>query len=158
MATISIELSDKEVQSLAEMSAMVLTMLGQVSEELPKQKVEAWHGLCVELLKAARSVPSIARQMELSPDCGYWFFRRAYVDEAFYSDVLDEFRDGVFWEELVARTSQQVLEEMYGRQAVEMMSEQERQAKCASFERALWNEVTRHGISRMLFLMPPKES
>lgn len=158
MSKVSIELSDKEIRHLAEMSAMVLTMLGQISEQLPKQKVEAWHSLCVELLKAARCVPSIARHLEMSPDCGYWFFRRDYVEEAFYSDVLDEYRDAVFWEELVARASQQVLEEMCGRDAVEMMSEQERQSRCASFEKALWNEVMRHGISRMLFLMPPQES
>lgn len=158
MGKVSLELSDNEVQNLAEMSAMVLSMLGQISEGLPKQKVEEWHGLCVELLRAAHCVPSIAREMEMSPDCGYWFFRRAYVDEAFYSDVLDEYRDSVFWEELVARASQQVLEEMCGREAVEMMSESERQAKCSSFEKALWNEVTRHGIARMLFLMSPQES
>ncbi len=158
MGTVSIELSDEEVQRLAEMSAMVLTMLGAVAEDLPRAKVEAWQNLCVELLKAARCVPSVARQMEMPPDCGYWFFRRSYVDEAFYSDVLDEYRDSVFWEELVARISQQTLEEIEGREAVELMSEQERQARCSSFEKALWQEVSRYGISRLLFLMPPHES
>lgn len=158
MGTVSIELSDAEVQNLAEMSAMVLSMLGQVAEDLPRQQVDAWHNLCVELLSAARRVPSIARQMEMTPDCGYWFFRRSYVEEAFYSDFLDEYRDAVFWEELVVRVSQQVLEEMLGREAVESMTEQEREARCSSLEKALWKEVSRHGLSRMMFLMPPQES
>lgn len=158
MSKVNIELTEEEMRNLAEMSAAVLALLGQVMQDMPSVKTNAWQRLCVDLLKAARGVPSIAPDMEMNPDCGYWYFRRNYVDEAYFSDLLDEYRDSVFWEELVLRAAQQSLEETMGRSAVEAMSEEERRQRSSSMEKALWNEVTRHGIERMIFLLPSNEA
>ena len=96
--------------------------------------------------------------MELNPDCGYWFFKRPYVEEAFYSDVLDEYRDAAFWEELVARLVNRSLVEYYGQEEVEGMSQEERARLSASMEKCLWNEVTRYGVDRLLFMLSPEDS
>jgi len=158
MAKLDVELTESEMQHLAEICAMTLSMLGQVMPDLQDPRADAWQRLCVSLLKAARGVPSIGRNMELNPDCGYWFFKRPYVDRAFYSDVLDEYRDSTFWSELVSRVADQSLEESLGTEAVERMEAEERDARVSSLEKALWNEVTRHGIERMLFMLPDNES
>lgn len=158
MSKVTLELTEGEMRDLAEMSAVVLAMLGQVMQDMPAARSNAWQRLCVELLKAARGVPSIASDMEMNPECGYWYFRRPYVEEAYFSDLLDEFRDSVFWEELVLRTAQQSLEETLGREAVEAMSEDERRRRTSSMEKALWNEVTRHGIDRMLFMLSDSDT
>lgn len=158
MAKLDIELTEQEMLHLAEMSAMVLSMLGQVMPEMHDARAEAWQRLCVSLLKAARGVPSIGRHMELNPDLGYWFFKRPYVDNSFYSDVLDEYRDATFWAELIGRMAEQSLEESLGAEQVEQMSEEERISRVSSLEKALWNEVSHHGIERMMFMLPPQES
>lgn len=158
MAKLDIELSEAEMQHLAEMCAMVLSMLGQVMPDMHDSRTEAWQRLCISLLKAAREVPSIGCHMELNPDCGYWFFKRPYVDSAFYSDVLDEYRDSTFWSELVSRMAEQSLEENLGLEKVEQMDDGERAARVSSLEKSLWNEVSRHGIDRLLFLLPDQES
>lgn len=143
---------------MAEMSAMVLSILGQPMPDLSPSRVEAWQKLCVSLLKSARGVPAIGREMELNPDCGYWFFKRPYIDKAFYSDVLDEFRDSTFWAELVSRVAEQSLEENLGPDGVSSLSEEERDARTSSLEQALWNEVSKHGLDRMVFMLPSNES
>lgn len=158
MPKITLELTEAEMRRLAEVSAMSLTLLGQAMPDTRDARADAWHRLLVSLLKAARTVPAIARDMELNPDCGYWFFKRAYVDGAFYSDVLDEYRDSVFWEELVGRMATQCLVENYGHEAVERMSPEERAEKISAQEKALWHEVTRHGLDRLLFMLPGEES
>ncbi len=158
MAKQGLELTETQMRHMAEMSAMVLSMLAQVQPELKDARCEAWQKLCVHLLSAARRVPSIARDMELNPDCGYWFFKRPYIDSAFYSDVLDEYRDSTFWSELVARVAEQSLVENLGQERADSLGEEERIARLSSLEKALWNEVSRHGIDRMMFLLPGNES
>lgn len=158
MGKVQIELTEQEMRDLAEVCAMSLTILGQAMPDGRNPKADAWTRLLSGLLKAGRSVPAIARDMELSPDCGYWFFKRPYVDRAFYSDVLDEYRDSTFWEELVTRMSTRSLVESLGEERVSLMPEEERAAAVSSMEKALWDEVTRHGIDRLLFMLPGEES
>lgn len=158
MVKLNVELTENEVQYLAEMCAMVLSMLGQISPEIQDPRMVAWQRLCVSLLKSARGVPSIGRHMELNPDCGYWFFKRGYVDAAFYSDVLDEYRDSTFWAELVSRVAEQSLEETYGIERVDQMDPEERSEYVSSLEKSLWKEVAHHGIERLLFMLPENES
>ncbi len=146
------------MRNLCEICAMTLTVLGQAMPDGRNPRADAWHKLSVELIKAGRNVPSIARDMELNPDCGYWFFKRPYVEEAFYSDVLDEYRDAAFWEELVARLVNRSLVEYYGQEEVEGMSQEERARLSASMEKCLWNEVTRYGVDRLLFMLSPEDS
>ncbi len=158
MGKLTLDLSEGEMRDLAEMGALVLSMLGQVQADMKDSRVEAWQHLCVALLRAARGVPSIGKDMELNPDCGYWFFKRPYIDDAFYSDVLDEYRDSAFWAELVTRVAEQSLIENLGQERADSLSDEERAQRLSSLEKALWNEVTRHGIDRMMFMLPGNES
>ena len=158
MSKADLDLSEADMLNLAEMSAMVLSMLGQAMPDSDAPKAPAWQRLCISILKSARKLPSIARHMELNPDCGYWFFKRPYVENAFYSDVLDEYRDAAFWEELVARLANRSLVEYYGQDAVESMSPDERASHAAAMEKSLWNEVTRYGVDRLLFMLAPEDS
>ena len=158
MGKVTLELSEPEMRDLAEVCAMALTMLGQAMPEGRNPRADAWHKLLVEIIKAGRTVPGIARDMELNPDCGYWFFKRSYVDQAFYSDVIDEYRDASFWEELVARLAGRTLVECYGQDAVDAMSPEERSTYVSEMEKTLWKEVSRYGVDRLMFMLAPEES
>ncbi len=146
------------MRDLAEVCAMALTVLGQAMPEGRNPRADAWQKLLIEIVKAGRTVPGIARDMELNPDCGYWFFKRPYVEQAFYSDVLDEYRDAAFWEELVTRLSTRALVEYYGQEAVESLTPEERASRVAAMEKSLWAEVSRYGVDRLMFMMTPEES
>lgn len=158
MGKVTLELTEPEMRDLAEVCAMALTVLGQAMPEGRNPRADAWQKLLIEIVKAGRTVPGIARDMELNPDCGYWFFKRPYVEQAFYSDVLDEYRDAAFWEELVTRLSTRALVEYYGQEAVESLTPEERASRVAAMEKSLWAEVSRYGVDRLMFMMPPEES
>lgn len=158
MGKVTIELTEPEMRNLAEVCAMALTVLGQAMPEGRNPRADAWQKLLIELIKAGRSVPGIARDMELNPDCGYWFFKRPYVENAFYSDVLDEYRDATFWEELVTRLATRALVEYYGQEAVESLEPEERASRVAAMEKSLWAEVSRYGVDRLMFMLAPEES
>lgn len=157
MSKQDLELSEADLRHMAEMSAMVLSMLGQMQADLDDPRVQAWHRLCVSILKTAHHVPSIGKDMELNPDCGYWFFKRPYVDEAFYSELLEDYRDSAFWAELVNRMAEQSLVENLGDEYASMLTDAERATRVSSLEKALWKEVNTHGLDRLLFMLPPEE-
>lgn len=158
MGRVTLELTESEMRNLAEICAMSLTVLGQAMPDGRNPRADAWQKLLVELIKAGRTVPSIARDMELNPDCGYWFFKRPYIENAFYSDVLDEYRDSTFWEELVTRLATRSLAEVYGQEAVESMSPEERSSLVSAMEKTLWQEVSHYGVDRLMFLLAPEDS
>ena len=158
MSKVTLELTAQEMRDLAEVCAMALTMLGQAMPEGRNPRAYAWHKLLVELVKAGRTVPAIARDMELNPDCGYWFFKRPYIENAFYSDVLDEYRDASFWEELVTRLANRALSDCYGQETVESMTPDERAAHVAAMEKTLWSEVSHYGVDRLMFMLAPEDS
>ncbi|MBO5683560.1 MAG: hypothetical protein J6R92_01300 [Akkermansia sp.] len=158
MGKVTLELTENEMRDLAEVCAMSLTLLGQAMPDGRNPRADRWHKLLVDLVKAGRTVPGIARDMELNPDCGYWFFKRPYIEDAFYSDVLDEYRDAVFWEELVARLAGRTLVEYYGQDSVDEMSPEERASHTEAMTKSLWNEVTHHGLDRLMFMLGPEES
>lgn len=158
MGKVTLELTETEMRDLAEVCAMALTVLGQAMPDGRNPRADAWQKLLIEIIKAGRTVPGIARDMELNPDCGYWFFKRPYIDRAFYSDVLDEYRDAAFWEELVSRLSGRALAEYYGQEALENMTPEERAARSSAMEKTLWNEVTHYGVDRLMFMLAPEES
>ena len=140
MATYHIELTEEQMRQLAEMSAMSLTILGQAMPDASDKRVDDWQRLCVHLLDSARQIPSLRRDMELKPDCPYWFFKRSYINDAFYADVIDEYRDTTFWAELVSRISEQTLQESLGPQRADALSDEDRTAMTSSLEQALWQE------------------
>lgn len=152
-----LEFSESDLRHLAEMSAMVLSMLGQMQADTDDPRIQAWQRVCVSVLKSAHLVPSIGKDMELNPDCGYWFFKRPYVDDAFYSELLEDYRDSAFWSELVSRMAEQSLVENLGDEHASLLTESERAARVSSLEKALWKEVNTHGLERLLFMLPPEE-
>ena len=157
MSRYTFSLNEEEMRDLAEMGAMVLSALGRAMPDLRNPRAVAWQQLCVRLMEKARSVPSLQRDMEMNPDCGHWFFKRAYLEESFCAELLDELSDHSFWEELVTRMADQSLRDHVGETGLEQMDAEERERLLSSMETALWNEVRKRGIDRLAFLLPPEE-
>lgn len=152
------QFNDSEMRDLAEMSALVLEMLATAVPDGGDKQAERWKKLCVKMLDSAHSIPSIGEDMEMNPEGGYWYFKRPYLETAFFEDCIDEYRDSVFWSELVTRMAEQSLMEAIGEDAVNSLSDDERAERCSAMEKALWNECIHHGIDRLMFMLPSTES
>lgn len=154
----TIELTKEELRRLTEMAAFTLTALGMDKNEVDVRKINEWKKLGVKLMDIARKDPDLSKDMELQHDLGYWFFKPKYVEKAFYSDLLDEMRDTIFWEELVYRMAEHTLMLTLPESEAEKLSDEERHSRIAALEHALLTEVTQHGIDRLVFLAPEPEN
>lgn len=146
------------MRQLAEMSAFVISLLAMAKTDASDAGVIAWQKLAARLLNSAAKVPDIGRNMLRHPDLRHSFFNAAYVEEAFYTSLLDEVRDSLFWSELVANMASNTLERATPPDELEKLSDEERQARVSALENAVWREVTRHGIDRLMFLLPEEAS
>lgn len=158
MATDSFQLNEKELRALAEMCAMSLDLLFAATPEGREKDARLWRDLCARVLEAAHAVPSIAADMERYPDGDTWIFKRPYRENGFFEEVIDEYRDSCFWGELVMRMAERALAESIGEEAMERLSDEERRARTSAMEKALWQECSKHGIDRLVFMLPASES
>lgn len=146
------------MRQLAEMMAYVLTQLSMVRPDIHDARAEDWQRLSASILKAAHKVPSIAADMERQPELGHWFFSPSYINRAFFTGLMDEVRDALFWAELVGRMAEHTLEHALPPDVLENMSDEERQIRTSSLESALWHEVTHHGLDRLIFMLPEEDA
>ena len=158
MKKITLEFSEDDLRQLAEMMAYLLTQLSMVKSDLSDNRADTWQRLSASILKTAHSVPSIGRDMEMHPELRHFFFTPSYVNRAFFTEVLEEVRDALFWSELVGRMAEHTLEHALPPDVVETMSDEERAARTSSLESALWHEVTHHGLDRLIFMLPEGDS
>lgn len=154
---ITLEFTEEEMRRLAEMSATMLSLMLLDTADEDAQNLSDWRWLTAKLLNAAHKVPDIALDMEIHPELGHWYFSQDYVEDAFYSKLLNEVRDTVFWEELVMRMAEHTMETTIPATKLKRMSENEQSASLASLEQALWHEVTNHGLDRLMFVVPETE-
>ena len=80
-----------------------------------------------------------------------------YQDGSFYQQCYDEFRNEVFWEELVIRLADRDLARAVGMEAWTKMSEEDRRAQTQNLEKRYWEEFSKNGIDRVAVIFPPGE-
>lgn len=155
MKKISLELTENELQSLAEMAAFALTLQGIVkTEEHTAKSPLSWQRIAGAILDKAHTLPRLSGDMVMHPELRHWFFTHEYADKAYYMQLIDDLRDSIFWVELVQRMAEQTLLQSLSAEEYDGLSETERNTRISSLEEALWAEVTRHGIERLIFLLP----
>jgi hypothetical protein len=80
-----------------------------------------------------------------------------YQDGSFYQQCYDEFRNEVFWEELVIRLADRDLARAIGMPAWTKLTEEERRAQTQDIEKRYWEEFSKNGIERVAVIFPPGE-
>ncbi len=152
-----IELSEQELQTLAEMAGFCLVALSMVKNEVDDVHVNAWQLMCQLIFEKADKVPWLAKRMEKFPGLEHPFFTEEYTDSAFFAVVLDQLREILFWDELVARMADQTLLRALGEKKYNKLTDEARQRRAASLEKVLWDEVINHGLEHLSFILPPEE-
>ena len=153
MKAVSIQFSEKELRTLAEMMAFVLSLMA-LSKQDDDPDSEAWHRLGSSILRTARGVPSIGKDMEINSELRHWFFKPEYTRQSFYAMLMDDVRDSLFWSELVERMADHTLMNATPPELLAELTEDERHDRVAALESALWYEVSHHGIDRLIFMLP----
>lgn len=158
MSKLSLSLDHEEMKDLAEMSALVLSMLAVSVPDGGALQAQRWRLLVAKVFENAHKVPELAEHIELNPDCNAWYFKRKYIEEAFYEDCLDEYRDTIFWTELVSRLTERDVTDQLGGEIAEQLPEEAKTQITETLEKSYWHECMTHGVERLHFILPPNEA
>ncbi|MEG0837259.1 MAG: hypothetical protein RR250_01530 [Akkermansia sp.] len=152
--------SRDEIKMLAEMTTLALAIAvdGHEDDANITKSLTDWENLQQKIMTQAYKDPSLKKSIEqLSDPIGYAFTQK-YVDDAFYAENLVEFRESMFWSELVSRMADKAIIDHLGQEQFEAMSEEECRHMSEPVEQALWEECTHHGLDRFGFVLPPLET
>ena len=160
MSSIPIRFSPAELKVLAEMLSLAVSVAAEGKENLTgsSRQLDEWDALHQKVMELAYLDPELRKGIEFPDDEGGYSFTPAYDEKAFFVESLDDFRDNMFWGELVARMADKALIEHLGQDGFDSMSEAECRRISEPLEKALWEECTKHGIDRFGFVLPPEES
>lgn len=151
-----LHLSSTELSTLMEMAAMAGLMLAvsQQSEEVNRESLKQFFALEAKIMDlGARN--GFKKFLEFNPATQSYAFSRAALERSSIVEILDEFREEIFWEELVIRLSDRELIKVVGQEAYEAMPEEERRKIMAPLERAYWAEFTSAGLDNLMLITTP---
>ncbi len=152
MGVISLELSEKEMIHLSEIATLALLMMEQAPECHESPHAREWEKLCTDILTAASHAPQLRPKLDYDSHSDSWALNQEYAEQAFYEDLLDEYKEGVFWDEFIQHLCDQELVDSLGAQQAAELSEEQREQRTHSLRQALHQEVSQNGLSRFGFI------
>lgn len=152
-----IKLTGEELMMLADMAYLAMMVAEPIREEGREREFNAWGALCDKILTELDKDPKYSSRVQYSPEGRNYYLDKEYLDRSFLGECVNEYRDHVFWEDLVTRMGDMSLMNHLGPQKFEAMTEEEKRAMAEPYEKALWEECSRHGIDRFGFVLPPRE-
>lgn len=158
--SVPIRFSPRELKNLAEMLSLAFAIADEGRENLSasSRQLTEWGSLLQKVMALAYLEPDLRKGIEYPDDDGGYSFTPSFEEKAFFTECLDNFRDNMFWGELVARMADKAVVEHLGQEAFDAMSEEECRKLTEPLEHALWEECTKRGIDRFGFVLPPEES
>lgn len=152
-----LNISNKELRNLMEMTSLALVVAGTASEETDIRYGE-WEKLHSRIFNLARQEPDLAKLLAPADGSDEMSFTQEYMETSYLTSKLDEYSEHVFWSDLVSRLADKALEGLIGTDEFELLSEEEKRTMTEPLEKSLWNECSTYGIDRLGFIIPPHEA
>ncbi len=156
--SVVLQLSDHQAKDLAEMLNLAAIVAGTNQNEEAEAKLTDWGMLINQILQQLSQTRSMGKNIVFAEEQGGYVLTKSYVENAFFQDCIDEYRENIFWEDLVSRMAEKAVATHLGEEAFNEMSDEEIRRTSEPLEKALWQECSRHGLERLGFLIPPSEA
>ncbi len=151
-----LRLSDQELATLVEMVSLAANVASWNQKESASDKIAAFEDLESKILeKAGHS--GLGDWIEFDEESQRFRVKQEMEERLFYHECYDEFRNESFWDELAVRLADRDLARAIGYAAWEKLTEEERRARTAAWEKRYWEEFTKHGVERVVVITPPGE-
>lgn len=131
---VTLKLSDDEARDLAEMLSTAATVAASNQQDGAEGRLVAWGKLVSRLMEELSATPKLKGRIAYADDLGGYAFTREYEENAFFQDCLDEYRDNIFWADLVTRMADKAISEHLGPEYFESMPEEERRRTAEALE------------------------
>jgi hypothetical protein len=151
-----LRLSDQEIATLVEMVSLAANMASWNQKPSANEQVTAFENLESKILeKAGHS--GLGDWIEFDEERQRFRVKQAVEERMFYHECYDEFRNESFWDELAVRLADRDLARAIGVDAWSKLSEEDRRARTAAWEKRYWEEFSKRGVEHLAVVTPPGE-
>lgn len=81
-----------------------------------------------------------------------------FQEGSFFQQCFDEFRNSVFWEELMIRLTERDLVRVMGQGKFLGLSEEARRAQCEPLEKRYWDKFQKDGMNQLFWIDPNEDA
>lgn len=151
-----LRLTDRELATLVEMVSLAANVASWNHKDGASAAISVFEDLESKILeKAGHS--GLAEWIEFDEETRRYRIREEVEERLFSNECYEEFRNESFWEELAIRLADRDLARAIGYEAWEKLTEEERRARTAAWEKRYWEEFTKFGVERVVVVNPPGE-
>ncbi|WP_193212309.1 hypothetical protein [Luteolibacter marinus] len=148
--------TEEELATLVEMVSLAAEVASWNERPGSEEGVSAYEALEDKVLEKAKHA-GLGDQIEFDEEKQRHHLNPEHQEGSFFQQCYDEFRNEVFWEELVIRLADRDLARVIGMSAWQAMSEEDRRAHTRDIEKRYWDEFSKNGIERLAVIFPHQE-
>lgn len=146
-----LRLSDDELATLVEMVSLATEMANMNPNDTGNAGFARFEAIEDKVLEAAKHT-GMAAMIEYDLERGKNRVTEKFQESSFFQQCLDEFRNSVFWEELMVRLADRDLSQQIGQSAYLAMDEEERRRRLEPLERQYWNKFQQEGMNPLFWI------
>lgn len=143
--------TDDELSTLVEMVSLATEMANMNPTEEGRAGFARFEAIEDKVLEAAKHT-GLASIIEFDTDRGKNRVTEAFQASSFFQHCLDEFRNAVFWEELMVRLAELDLARQVGPAAYQSLAEEERRNRLNPIEKRYWEKFQKDGMNPLFWI------
>jgi hypothetical protein len=152
-----LRLSDEELATLVEMVSLATEMANMNPNDEGNAGFARFEAIEHKVLETARHT-GMAEMIEHDMERGKNRVTEAFQNSSFFQQCLDEFRNTVFWEELMVRLAERDLTLQVGQNAYLSMSDEERRKRLEPIEKRYWSKFQQEGMNPLFWIDPNEDA
>ncbi len=143
--------TDEELATLVEMVSLATEMANMNPNDEGNAGFARFENIENKVLEAAKNT-GMAEIIEYDVDRGKNRVTEEFQEGSFFQQCFDEFRNAVFWEELMVRLADRDLTRELGEATYLAMDEEERRKRLEPIEKNYWVKFQREGMTPLFWI------
>lgn len=148
--------TEEELSTLVEMVSLAAEVASWNERPGSEEGLSCYEALEDKVLEKAK-LAGLGEKIKFDEEKQRHHLDPDHQEGTFFQQCYDEFRNEVFWEELVIRLSDRDLARVIGMNAWQEMTEEDRRHHTRDIEKRYWEEFSKNGIERLAVIFPPSE-
>lgn len=155
-ARMHLRLTEDELATLVEMVSLATEVANTNQNEGSARDFSRFEDVENKVLASAKHA-GLGDCIEFDPTRGKHRVTEEFQEDSFFQEALDEFRNNIFWEELVIRLAERDLIREFGEKKWLAMGEEEQRAAAQGTEQRYWKKFITNGMQNLHWIHAPNE-
>jgi glutamine cyclotransferase len=143
--------TDEELATMVEMVSLATEMANLNPNDEGNAGFARFEAIENKVLEAAKHT-GMAEIVEYDLERGKNRVTEKFQESSFFQQCFDEFRNAVFWEELMARLADRDLTQEMGQAAYLALNEEQRQERLEPIEKRYWTKFQNEGMNPLFWI------